>query len=547
MKRLFFFLFLLPLCAFAQTQSVMISASTNKVIQPVVDFSNTAITGTHTGLLKNSGAGTVPAVPGCDFPAVFPKVWLYAGILDNGGGGDQCLHINASTDGLTWTDINNGVPVYTPVGEGLRDPSIVRDGTGCFWVAYTSGNYGAQNSFGLLKSTDLFHWSKVMNVPTLSGGSVTTWGPSLAIDNAGTLHAIVATWTGSQTTATQAAYELNSLNASNTSWSAPVAVVMTDPVNASYQPWNVVGITPLASGSYIGMAQFGNDADDYPATSTDLVHWTVSGSTNIASQSLGVNLEDGVLVPMPNGHLYQYSGNVNGTTAIEAALQTTFGGPGVMLRDLGCNWSAPWTGNFYRVGQTSPNRALNNMIAVSGSGLSLTLNPGGAIPPGGPVAATQIQGMVYEAHLTANSDPTQTVGGVPYTVPGLTLNLPPGNYRLHAVLYTTGASYASVGAYVLPFSSSWSGCGATTGNFMTYSVAATNPQGSVGSPTIYPGLGWCGSSNSNVIIYADMGIYGAYFSLTTIAPQIKQAVANGAAGTGVSLASGSYIVAQRIQ
>ncbi|HWB60842.1 MAG TPA: hypothetical protein VG733_15200, partial [Chthoniobacteraceae bacterium] len=64
----------------------------------------------------------------------------------NGSGGDQRLYISISQDGLTWTALNNGNPVwqpadYNPASSTVRDPAIIYN-NGFWWVAYTSGNYG---------------------------------------------------------------------------------------------------------------------------------------------------------------------------------------------------------------------------------------------------------------------------------------------------------------------------------------------------------------------------------------------------------------------
>src|SRR5215207_6136330 len=88
------------------------------------------------------------------------------------------LFISTSSDGLNWQMLNDGNPVWAPLPwESFRDPSIVH-ANGWYWVAFTSGNYGAQASFGLVKSKDLLNWTYVGPVSTLIPGATDplTWG-----------------------------------------------------------------------------------------------------------------------------------------------------------------------------------------------------------------------------------------------------------------------------------------------------------------------------------------------------------------------------------
>jgi len=86
------------------------------------------------------------------------------------------FYISTSTDGLTWqapkwwrSRLATGRigPAFNNV---VRDPAIIFD-NGWYWVAYTSGNYGQHQSFGLVKSTDLTNWQYVDEVSAVRPGA----------------------------------------------------------------------------------------------------------------------------------------------------------------------------------------------------------------------------------------------------------------------------------------------------------------------------------------------------------------------------------------
>ncbi|HET6408144.1 MAG TPA: hypothetical protein VFG14_09710, partial [Chthoniobacteraceae bacterium] len=116
----------------------------------------------------------------------------------NAGGGDERLFVSWSPDGLNWTCLNNGLPVWQPPGwEGfwnvVRDPSIIF-ANGYYWVAYTAGNYGKGAKFGLVKSTDLVNWEFVASVDVTLPGATDqlTWNPVFFEDGDGSIHATIA-------------------------------------------------------------------------------------------------------------------------------------------------------------------------------------------------------------------------------------------------------------------------------------------------------------------------------------------------------------------
>lgn len=169
---------------------------------------------------------------------------------NNGGGGDERLYISISPDGLNWTALNNGNPVYQPPGWGpfvnvVRDPSIIFV-SGTYWVAYTSGNYGRHASFGLAKSTDLLTWQYMGEVSTAIPGDTDplTWSPCFFRDGDGSVHVIVATSVdqGSQYNPSHLhSYEVHPIGDDWSVWSAPVQVQLPPSVSNEMWVWKEAG------------------------------------------------------------------------------------------------------------------------------------------------------------------------------------------------------------------------------------------------------------------------------------------------------------------
>lgn len=165
----------------------------------------------------------------------------------NGGGGDERLYISVSPNGVNWEALNNGNPVWEPVGASgfwnvVRDPSIVF-ANDWYWVAYTSGNYGYHKSFGLVKSRDLLNWTFVGEIDTAIPGAVDslTWGPFFFKDADGSVHLFVSI---SLTNGSiyyplpdLRTHELHPLNADFTQWSSPVLVQLPSTNTNEFWPW----------------------------------------------------------------------------------------------------------------------------------------------------------------------------------------------------------------------------------------------------------------------------------------------------------------------
>jgi hypothetical protein len=126
--------------------------------------------------------------------------YLMAHFTGESANGEQ-LYLAHSTDGLRWSDLNNGAPVLlSTVGtRGVRDPAIVRSPNGDrYWIIATdlrmasgiswddAANRGSTNLV-VWESTDLVTWSapRLLNVAGGIAGAGDAWAPE-AIYNAAT-------------------------------------------------------------------------------------------------------------------------------------------------------------------------------------------------------------------------------------------------------------------------------------------------------------------------------------------------------------------------
>ena len=118
--------------------------------------------------------------------------YLMAHFTGETANGEQ-IHLAHSTDGLHWTDLNNGSPVLlSTVGtRGVRDPVLVRSPAGDrYWIiatdlriaSGTSWNDAANRgstSIVVWESTDLVNWSApwLLNVAGGIAGAGNAWAP----------------------------------------------------------------------------------------------------------------------------------------------------------------------------------------------------------------------------------------------------------------------------------------------------------------------------------------------------------------------------------
>lgn len=228
----------------------------------------------------------------------------------NGGGGDERLFISWSPDGLNWTCLNGGNPVWQPPGwqpfaNVVRDPSIIY-ANGYYWVAYTSGNYGKGNHFGLVKSTDLLNWTFVASVDVTLPESTDqlTWNPVFFQDGDGSIHATIAISPvgGSQYNCVpyMRVHETHPVNADWTQWSTPVPLDIPDSNTNEGWIWKEGDTYHI---QYVSFVRFGNIIH---ATSKNLVSgWVLDKALGYGSQ------EGGMMLPKPGGgyRLYLEGGN----------------------------------------------------------------------------------------------------------------------------------------------------------------------------------------------------------------------------------------------
>ena len=118
--------------------------------------------------------------------------YLMAHFTSESATGEQ-IYLAHSTDGLRWTDLNNGSPVLvSTVGtRGVRDPVIIRSPAGDrYWIIATDLRIASGTSWGdaanrgstsivVWESTDLTNWSppRLLNVAGGIAGAGNAWAP----------------------------------------------------------------------------------------------------------------------------------------------------------------------------------------------------------------------------------------------------------------------------------------------------------------------------------------------------------------------------------
>ncbi len=253
----------------------------------------------------------------CSFatpPALPPGTrFIMSHFKANSGGGDERLYISVSPEGVQWSALNNGDPVWQPVGWApftnvVRDPSIVFV-NGFYWVAYTSGNYGKHASFGLVKSTNLLDWTLVGEISTAIPGATDplTWGPFFFKDADDSVHLFVSIspMNGSvyNPIPELRTYEIHPLNSEFTAWSSPVAVQLPSTNTNEFWVWK-------ESETYHAIyVDFTQGSPYRHITSTNLI----SGWSN--PQLLGfATYEGGFVLKRPEGGYRVYLEGGNGNT-----------------------------------------------------------------------------------------------------------------------------------------------------------------------------------------------------------------------------------------
>lgn len=110
------------------------------------------------------------------------EAYLFSYFVDNGQDG---LHLACSTDGLTWTALNQGKSYLSPtVGKDklMRDPFILQGADGLFHMVWTSGWW--DKHIGYASSPDLINWSQQKTIPVMEHEPTAknSWAPEMTFD-----------------------------------------------------------------------------------------------------------------------------------------------------------------------------------------------------------------------------------------------------------------------------------------------------------------------------------------------------------------------------
>jgi len=226
---------------------------------------------------------------------------------DQPGGQDERLYISTSTDGTTWQALNGGAPVWqppnwAPFNNVVRDPAIIYN-DGYYWVAYTSGNYGQHQSFGLVKSTDLLNWQYVGDISAVRPGATSdqlTWNPVWFRDSDGSIHLSISLGPGGTgyNPTNMRVFEMHPLNGAFTQWSAPADYNLPSSMTNELWLWKQ---GDLYNAFYVDFTR--NGGDWMHSTSTDLLSgWSTA-------VDLGFNHEEGgMMFPQSDGTYQVYMG-----------------------------------------------------------------------------------------------------------------------------------------------------------------------------------------------------------------------------------------------
>lgn len=129
------------------------------------------------------------------------------------------LSVYTSADGLNFTLLSN-TGYAGPTGV-LRDPSVMKHTDGQYYVAYTLQSWTTtSSSFAIAKSSDLTHWTFLVEVPAQVSAVKDTWAPEWFKDTDGSVHLIISVDT-TNTAADFQPYLYSATNDSLTEWSAP--------------------------------------------------------------------------------------------------------------------------------------------------------------------------------------------------------------------------------------------------------------------------------------------------------------------------------------
>jgi hypothetical protein len=146
------------------------------------------VTGTGGGAGGMTSAGGATSTGGPSYPYIFACF--------NDSAALSSLDIYTSTDALNFTLLLD--TKYTGPTQNLRDPSIMKNSDGTFYVVHTTppgpgtGCCGPETSFAVATSADLKTWSPVTQVPCGIPNTTNVWAPEWFKDSDGSIHVLVS-------------------------------------------------------------------------------------------------------------------------------------------------------------------------------------------------------------------------------------------------------------------------------------------------------------------------------------------------------------------
>jgi hypothetical protein len=154
------------------------------------------------------GTGGTTSTGGPSYPYIFACF--------NDSAALSSLDIYTSTDALNFTLLLD--TKYTGPSQDLRDPSIMKNSDGKFYVVHTTppgpgtGCCGSETSFAVASSADLKTWAPVTQVPCGIPNTTNVWAPEWFKDSDGSLHVLVSV--------DQKTYRYEPTDATFTKWGA---------------------------------------------------------------------------------------------------------------------------------------------------------------------------------------------------------------------------------------------------------------------------------------------------------------------------------------
>ncbi|MES1165767.1 MAG: hypothetical protein ABUR63_08420, partial [Verrucomicrobiota bacterium] len=154
-------------------------------------------TGGTAGMAATGGAGgrngTAGAGPGTGGSNAGGPSYPYIFSVFNDSAAKSDLIIYTSNDALNFTLLYD--TGYTGPTGFLRDPSIMKNSDGKFYVAFTTpptmACCGAESSFSIASSANLKDWTTVTTVPAGVAGVNNTWAPEWFKDADGSVYVLV--------------------------------------------------------------------------------------------------------------------------------------------------------------------------------------------------------------------------------------------------------------------------------------------------------------------------------------------------------------------